>query len=92
LLTLGLTVVGIAWQFKNIAAWVGMHPLLGAISGTSVKEDLNQESADETHYWNIIVGRRSLCLLHGRALASGRTGRSQYLQSRSGDPVFFNRQ
>jgi hypothetical protein len=59
-LTLGLTVVGIAWQFKNIAAWVGMHPLLGAISGTSVKE--------------------------------GRTGRSQYLQSRSGDPVFFNRQ
>jgi len=42
LLTLGLTVVGIGWQFKNIAKWVGIHPMLGEISGTSVKEDLKQ--------------------------------------------------
>jgi hypothetical protein len=42
LLTLGLTVVGIGWQFRNIAKWVGIHPMLGTISGTSVKEDLNQ--------------------------------------------------
>ena len=42
LMTLGLTVVGIGWQFRNIAEWVGIHPMLGDISGTSVKEDLNQ--------------------------------------------------
>ena len=42
LLTIGLTVVGIGWQFRNIAEWVGIHPMLGGISGTSVKEDLNQ--------------------------------------------------
>ena len=41
LMTLGLTVVGIGWQFRNIAEWVGIHPMLGDISGTSVKEDLN---------------------------------------------------
>jgi hypothetical protein len=42
LVALGLTVVGIGWQFRNIAKWVGIHPMLGTISGTSVKEDLNQ--------------------------------------------------
>lgn len=42
LMTLGLTVVGIGWQFRNVAKWVGIHPMPGGISGTSVKEDLNQ--------------------------------------------------
>ena len=42
LMTMGLTVVGIGWQFRNIAKWVGITPMLGTISGTSVKEDLNQ--------------------------------------------------
>jgi hypothetical protein len=42
LMTMGLTVVGIGWQFSNIAKWVGIHPMLGEISGNSVKEDLNQ--------------------------------------------------
>ena len=37
LLTFVLSVVGIAWQFKNIAAWVRPQPLYGDISGTSVK-------------------------------------------------------
>jgi hypothetical protein len=32
-----LSVIGIAWQFKNIAAWVRPQPLYGDISGTSVK-------------------------------------------------------
>jgi hypothetical protein len=30
-------VIGIAWQFKNIVAWVRPQPLYGDISGTSVK-------------------------------------------------------
>ena len=42
LTTMALTVVGIGWQFKNIANWVGIDPMLGTISGTSVKEDLKQ--------------------------------------------------
>lgn len=42
LLTIGLTVVGISWQFRNIARWVGTSPMLGDASGTSVKEDLNR--------------------------------------------------
>jgi hypothetical protein len=32
-----LSVIGIAWQFKNIVAWVRPQPLYGDISGTSVK-------------------------------------------------------
>ena len=32
-----LSVIGIAWQFKNIAAWVRPQPLYGDISGASVK-------------------------------------------------------
>ena len=32
-----LSVIGIAWQFKNIVAWVRPQPLYGNISGTSVK-------------------------------------------------------
>ncbi len=37
LLTLVLTVAGIAWQFRNIAAWIRSTPLYGDISGTSVR-------------------------------------------------------
>jgi hypothetical protein len=33
-----LSVIGMAWQFKNIAAWVRSEPLYGDISGTSVKD------------------------------------------------------
>ena len=33
-----LAVIGIGWQFKNIAAWVRSQPLYGDISGTSVKD------------------------------------------------------
>jgi hypothetical protein len=32
-----LSVIGIAWQFKNIVSWVRPQPLYGDISGTSVK-------------------------------------------------------
>ena len=32
-----LSVIAIAWQFKNIVAWVRPQPLYGDISGTSVK-------------------------------------------------------
>ena len=34
-----LSVIGIAWQFKNIVAWVRPQPLYGDISGTSVKNE-----------------------------------------------------
>ena len=33
-----LSVIGMAWQFKNIAVWVRSEPLYGDISGTSVKD------------------------------------------------------
>jgi hypothetical protein len=33
-----LSVIGIAWQFKNIVAWVRPQPLYGDISGASVKD------------------------------------------------------
>jgi hypothetical protein len=38
LVTLVLAVVGIGWQFKNIAAAVRSTPLYGEISGTSVRD------------------------------------------------------
>ena len=40
----------------------------------------------KTHYWNIVVGRHSLCLLNGgEQFAAGRTGLRQYLQNCSDD-------
>jgi hypothetical protein len=38
LMTAGLAVIGIGWQFKNIVAWARTAPLYGNISGTSVKD------------------------------------------------------
>jgi hypothetical protein len=34
LITMGLTVVGIGWQFSNIAKWVRLQPMHGDVSGT----------------------------------------------------------
>ncbi len=42
LMTLGLTVVGIVWQFNNIAKWVRMQSASDGISTESVKQDLSQ--------------------------------------------------
>ncbi len=42
LMTIVLTVVGISWQFSNIAKWVEMQPMSDGLSGKSVKQDLNQ--------------------------------------------------
>jgi hypothetical protein len=38
LVTVGLAIVGIVWQLKNIVAWARTSPLYGSISGTSVKD------------------------------------------------------
>jgi hypothetical protein len=40
LMVVVLTVLGISWQYKNVANWIGVEPKLGSLSGASVKDDV----------------------------------------------------
>ncbi len=38
LITLVLAVIGIGWQFANVAKWIKMQPMIGGVSGATVRK------------------------------------------------------
>jgi hypothetical protein len=41
LVLIALTAIGISWQYRNLVEWVSLEPKLGSISGSSVKESVD---------------------------------------------------